>query len=396
MPATPSPPRPRFLLIVALANAGGVIGFLPLLTLLLPMKIDAIAPDARIGIVTVTTILGAIAASVSNIAFGAWSDRVRAAGGGRRVFVGGGLTGTVASFALIALATTPGAIVAAVVLFQVAVNAMLGPFLAIVADEVPDEHKGIAGGLLALATPLASAVSTGTLLFANHEAARLALVALAMTALTLPLLFVHARATSGPRHDPGPDPLARQDLVATWVARLLVQISGTVLLYFLLFYFQSVTSGLSAQALATRTGQLMTIAFIVPLPVAVLFGRLSDRTGVRKPFLLVAALLAATGLLAMATADDWQQAAVGFSLYAVGSATFLALHATFAMQLLPTAEHRGRDLGLLNLTNTLPSLIGPALAWLLATPNDFSALMVALAVLTALGGAAMLGVRGRR
>ena len=30
-----------FLLLYAIANAGGVIGFLPLLTLLLPMKIEA-------------------------------------------------------------------------------------------------------------------------------------------------------------------------------------------------------------------------------------------------------------------------------------------------------------------------------------------------------------------
>ena len=75
---------------------------------------------------------------------------------------------------------------------------------------------------------------------------------------------------------------------------------------------------------------------------------------------------------------------------------FLALHAAFAMQLLPTPAHRGRDLGLLNLTNTLPALLGPLLAWMLATPRDFSAVLLVLAALTLAGGLAMLGVRSRR
>ena len=71
-------------------------------------------------------------------------------------------------------------------------------------------------------------------------------------------------------------------------------------------------------------------------------------------------------------------------------------NAAFAMQLLPTPAHRGRDLGLLNLTNTLPALLGPLLAWMLATPRDFSAVLLVLAALTLAGGLAMLGVRSRR
>ena len=49
------------------------------------------------------------------------------------------------------------------------------------------------------------------------------------------------------------------------------------------------------------------------------------------------------------------------------------------MQLLPNPHHRGRDLGLLNLANTLPSLLGPPLAWVFATPHDFVGVMLALA-----------------
>ena len=98
----------------------------------------------------------------------------------------------------------------------------------------------------------------------------------------------------------------------------------------------------------------------------------------------------------MASAHDWGVGAVSFALYTIGSAVFLALHATFAMQLLPDPRHRGRDLGLLNLTNTLPALIGPVLTWELATPRNFTPAMLVLAALTVSGGVVMLAVREGR
>ena len=67
----------RFLLLNALANGGGVIAFLPLLSLLLPLKIERIAGDARIDVLTATVIVGALVASGSNILFGWLSDRAR-------------------------------------------------------------------------------------------------------------------------------------------------------------------------------------------------------------------------------------------------------------------------------------------------------------------------------
>lgn len=389
-----APARP--LLLFALANAGGVLAYLPLFTLLLPMKLEAFAPDARIGIVAMTTLAGAVAASLSNIGFGWWSDRARRRGVGRRRFIAVGLVATVAAYVLIGLATTPAAIVGAVVALQIAVNAMLGPFFATMAEEVPDEAKGLAGGLLALGNPLAAAVAAAAVsVAALGEGGRYAIVVAAMTACTLPLLL--ARSTVPPVAAEA-ERAARppRDLVAAWTARLLVQIAGVVLFHYLFFYFRSVAADTPAPELAARIGRLMTLAYVLPLPVALLLGRLSDRTGRRKPFLIGAAALAAAALVAMATARDAPTAAVAFVAYAIGSSTFLVLQETFAMQLLPSARHRGRDMGLLNLTNTLPALIGPALAWALARPDDFSALMLALAGLTALGGIAVLGVRGRR
>jgi MFS family permease len=385
-----------FILLVALANAGGVIAFLPLLSLLLPVRIAEIAGEARIGLFTATVIAGALAASIANIAFGWASDRSRARGGGRRRWAALGLVLLALSFVAVAVAATPAAIIVAIILFQVAVNALLAPLFAIMADEVPGAQMGVAGGLIALGSPLASAVGAAMIALAlPGDGAKLAFILAMVLICVVPLLrlppvpAVVIPAATAPR-------LAGRDLAVAWLSRLLVQIAGNVLSLYLVYYFVSIDPGLSAARQVGPIGQLMTIAYLLPLPVAVLLGRWSDRVGRRKPFLVAAAALAALGLLGLALARDWAMAAAAFALYAMGSSVFLSIHSGFAMQLLPSPAHRGRDLGLINLTNTLPALIGPALAWALSTPSDFGPVMLLLAGLTAAGGALVIAIRHQR
>jgi len=393
-------PRPtRFLLTYALANAGGVIGFLPLLTLLLPLKVEGVAGEARLGLLTATVIAGAIAASLSNLLFGWLSDATvaRGHGRGRRGWAAGGLIATALAYGGIALAATPGQIVLAVVAFQTALNALLAPLMAIMADEIPDAQKGVTGGLLSLANPMASGVLAILVGLAwLGEPVRLGIVVAVVAVCLAPLLLTRARPlpiVDEPRAMVG---MHRRDLAAAWCARLLMQLSSIVLQLYLLYYFESVASGVALPAMAARVGNLLTVSFVVALPIAVAIGRLSDRLDRRKPFLLAAAIVAALGLVGMAFARDWTTGAAAFALFAMGSGVFLPLQNAFSMQLLPDPRHRGRDLGLLNLTNTLPSLLGPLLTWMLATPHDFGALMLALVVLTLGSGFAMLAVRGRR
>lgn len=386
----------RFILLVALANAGGVIGFLPLLTLLLPVKVAEVAGDDRIAVFTATVIAGAIAASASNILFGWLSDRSVARGGGRRQWITAGLASLATSFAAVAVAATPVQIVLAVVLFQTAVNALLAPMFAVMADEIPDTQKGVSGGLIALGAPLASAVAALMVAIGiSGEPARLAFVFAAVLLCVLPLILTPARiapATVAPEEAP----LLGRDLAVAWTSRLLVQVAGNVLWLYLVYYFASIDPHTPTSKSVGPLGQLMTIAYLIPVPVAVLAGRWSDRVARRKPFLIAFALLAALGLTGLAFARDWNMAAAAFTLYALGSAAFLSLHSGFAMQLLPDPQHRGRDLGLINLTNTLPALIGPVLTWALATPHDFRAVMLVLAGLTLLGGLLVPAIRHRR
>ena len=379
----------------ALGYAGCVVAYLPLLTLLLPLRVEQIAGDARFGVLATALIAGAVMASVSGIVFGWLSDRALERGGGRRPWIAAGLIATLASYAGIAVARTPEMLVVAVMVFQVALNAALAPLVALLAEESLDRQKGVMSGLLGAAQPFAAAI--GPLLIAWTAPGlglRLAAIGVIATLCLIPLLATSARPTA----QPGDRTVAAssRDLGLAWIARLLVQIAGNVLFAYLLFFMEQFVAPSARATVPVEVGGLILAANIVPLPIALVLGRWSDRIGRRKPFLVAAALLDATGLVVMAVAQGSAVAAIGFGLYSIGWSVFLTLQIGFVMQLLPNPRRRGRDLGLINLSNTAPVLIGPALAWGLATPQSFAPLLLTLAALSLAGGIAMLGVKGRK
>ncbi|HAN88984.1 MAG TPA: MFS transporter, partial [Erythrobacter sp.] len=123
-----------------------------------------------------------------------------------------------------------------------AINAVLAPLFAIIAEEVPAARKGLAGGLLALGNPVAAGFSVLLLAASGlSESARFVLVPLAAAALALPLLAMRARTG-----DPAPPAAQRRDkrdIVIASLARLLVQLACATLGLYLLYYFQTLRPG---------------------------------------------------------------------------------------------------------------------------------------------------------
>lgn len=392
-----------WLLLYALAYGGGAIAYVPLLTLLLPLKVEEIAPTEKLALLGLITVAGAVAASISNILAGILSDRiqgpVRGRIAGRRPWILAGLVLTVAALAGIAVSRSAPELIAAVVAFQIVLNILLAPLVALAADEVPDEQKGTLGGLIGAAYPMGAVVAI--LVTASSQVTELVQLlmvgGLAVSAIFPFLIF--ARRPIKMRSDVGLDPGAAHsaaNLLIVWLSRVLMQVAGLVLFAFFLFYFESVQHEefeLAARVVASRIAWLSGLVAVLTVPLAVVLGRLSDRLGARKPVLIATAAAAVGGLLVMAAFPQWMPAAIGYVVFASASGVYLALQAAFAMRVLPSPTHRGRDLGFLNLANTLPSLIGPWLTVAVVAQGGFRSLIVVLAIATALAGGLMALVK---
>ena len=373
--------------LLALANAGGVVAYAPFLTLLLPARVQELAGGSPVRWLAAATLVGAIAASVGNILFGWASDVV----GTRRSWMSAGLLLTLASYGLLGVVSSLMGLVMAVGLYQLCLNMMLAPLAAWAADAVPDDRKGLLGGWLS-AGPLIGALAGMIVTVPGLVGLlpRLATICLLIVVLTAPLLIgVRSRPHLSNGGRVAVRAWTRAELLLLGLARLFVQVAGSVLFAFLLYYFGSLPEPPSDE----RVARLAALALLIALPVSVLCGRLSDQWRRRRSFLVAAAGVAGMGLCAMAWAQTWSASVFGYVIFLCALSVFLSLHSGFAMLLLPSPTRRGRDLGFLNLTNTLPAIVAPVLAAWLVPEWGFQPLLLLLALLMGLAAGCILLVR---
>lgn len=382
-PATPS--SRWFLPLFALAWSGGSVAYVPFLTLLLPVRLSALAGSSDVGWLAASAVVGGVMASGSNILFGWASDRV----GGRRVWMAGGLIATLLLTVVVARAGSAAALVGAVAAWQIALNMLLAPLAAWAADAVPDRRRGWLGGVFAVGPAIGAAsgllvVSPSLSGFGGRLAAVCGLVVLLVAPL---LLFARSPGPLGERPAAVVRARLTRELALVWTARLLVQLAQATLFGFLFYILRALPDRPTTER---EFSGLVAIVLFASVPLTFALAAIADRTGRRGAMLVATCLTMAVGLVVLSMAQDRAAAFAGYALFGLAAASFLALQSGYAMLLLPSPGRHGRDLGLLNLTNTLPNVASPLLAVALASADDFGPLLLVCAGLM-LATAALVG-----
>lgn len=378
-PAEPARQPGWFLALFALAAAGGAVAYVPLLTVLLPQAIADLQGGEDVAALAQVTFLGAVMASIANIAFGMLSDATRM----RRPWILAGLVASNLLLLAVGEARSLTDMLLLVMVWQVALNLMLAPLTAWAGDCFPDSQKGVLGGALAL-SPALGALAGSLVTYAGliDPGARLGLVALLVSALVLPAVAVGGgRMRAGliaPAAAPKPHRPRDRVVLKMWAARLLVQIAEGGMFAFLLYWLRSIAPDYPDHGVAN----IFSIVLVCAVPLSLLLGRWSDRHARPVRPLVAAALLCAAGMLVMAVAGSLELAIAGYVLFAIAAAIFLALHASQTLRVLPAPQHRGRDLGVFNLTNTVPGMVMPGLTVMLVPQFGYAALFVLFAGLS--------------
>lgn len=400
--AEPLPPVGRaFIATLTLAYVGAFIAFVPLLSLLVPLQAEAVAPADKIGLLSLLTLVGAVVASATNLAVGWASDRTRHRLGRRRPWMAGGLIGVMIAYGFIATATGPATLIAGIVVFQLAFNMLFAPLTAVLADRVPDAQKGRVAAFLGLGAPLGAA--SGVLIthpILADTTARMGLMGLLVVACLLPFLLTY-------RDDPHLNAAAHRlttrlrlsrDFGFAWLSRFCLQIAASVVNAYMLFYLADharYAEQFPGTTVESGLARLITLSTILILISGFLGGLASDRLNRRKLFILLAAGLMACGLLVFAVWPAWPGPLIGYSLYGIGFGLYTTVDAALVAQVLPSRQDTARDLGIMNLTNTLPAVLAPIVALIALGPErqNWPLLMITAALLAVLGGLAVLGVR---
>jgi MFS family permease len=391
-----------FVTLYAVAQIGAFIAFLPLLEILLPHRAVAIDQLHGTALLSRVSLVGALVASLANILAGALSDRTHSARGRRRPWLLGGLAATLGSYCLIWAADTPGRLLAAVIVFQIAFNAMFAPLGAVLADDVPEGQRGFLSSLLGLGYPIGGMVGIGAVgAWRMGDAKRYQIVAALVLLCVLPFAWsLRGRGDAPPGHTPIADhPQSTAHRPATgfmlvWISRLLVMTAIGILQGYLLMFLGGRDTSFLPPSLRPEAAiaQMTTIATVCNVACGLLCGVVSDRVGRRSVFAAGGAMLLAAGMGCLALLHGWAALRAAAMLYGAGIGIFTTIDLALMIQVLPTTQRAGQFLGIMNLCNTVAQIAAPLIALLVlgGSAPRFRALFL-LAGFTSVLGAACLG-----
>ncbi|MFB2598644.1 MFS transporter [Herbiconiux sp. P17] len=381
-----SPPRiPRgYLPTLALSQFGMYLALIAPTIGGLSVKIQGLVGlDAAPGQLGFVTGVGALFALVVQPLAGRLSDRTTSRFGMRRPWIAFGVIGMALALVGCALATSIPLLLVAWCAAQLFANFAFAAQLASIADQVPEPRRGRVSGVIGAATPLGVLVGAVLLSVLPNDFLRFTVPA--VIALVVGLLFVLAlkdRVRAGKPLEPLDwrqllgsfvfDPRKNPDFGWAWLSKLLIllgymSISTYLTLYLAAAYGMDVGEQLAFNSLANIIGVGALIVF------SVLGGYLSDRIGRRRPFVIVSGLVIAMGVALIAASPAFGAGGravilIGEAVLGAGAGCFFAVDQALCIALLPDPEHTAKDLGILNVANTLPSSIAPLIGGVLVIP----------------------------
>jgi MFS family permease len=409
-----APVRAKWVTLLVLADLGVWMAFFTPIQVLLPRQIAAIDPGHKEAMLGLVTGIGALVAVVVNPVAGALSDRttfgVRGRAFGRRHAwtLGGALIGALALVMLAGQHTITG-VVLGWVLAQACFNAMLATLTAAVPDRVPVAQRGAVSGWvgipqilgLVLGVVLVTVVMTAG---GDSEGTAGGYVAVAVAVALLAVPFTLATPDDPlPRAHRAPlrprallaglwlSPRQHPDFAWVWITRFLVQFGNALGTLYLLYFLRDKVGhphpedGLLVLILVYAAGLTAT---------TVVAGRRSDRTGRRKVFVVWAGIVMAGAALLLAGWPTWTGAVVAAAVLGGGYGVYVAVDAALITQVLPEASDRAKDLGVINIANSAPQVLGPALAApIVVYLGGYPVLYALTAVVTLLGSVFVLRIR---
>lgn len=394
----------RWVLWIFLASIGMWAGFFGPIQVLLAQQAAVISPDHKESALALVTGVGAAVSMVLNPVWGAFSDRTTLAMGRRLPWVMGGVVGGAVAMLLLSQADTLWMLVLSWALAQGALNALLAALTATVPDQVPSARRGGVGAWLAIAQTVGVVLGAG-IAAATGSIATGYFALMAVLVLTALPYLLDARDIALPKELREPfdwsrflrgfwvSPRLHPDFGWAWITRFLMNLGNALLLLYLLYYLTDAV-GLSDDDAANAVFTLTAVYGVCTVVTAVGGGYLSDRTGKRKPLVIWSGLVTALALLIFAFVPTLTSAYVGAVILGIGFGAYTAVDFALITQVLPAAESRAKDMGVINIANALPQVLAPPVAAIiLAIDLGYVGLYVTAALVSVLGSVLVRNIR---
>jgi MFS family permease len=370
----PEPPGTRrvgwgFISLYTLAYMSTSLLFLaPVLVTLALKVISLVGSKQAPGDLALVAGVGALVAMVGNPFFGRMSDRTASRLGMRRPWMVTGLAGGSVGIGIVALAPSIPVLLAGWCLAQLFFNALLATMVAVLPDQVPSAQRGLISGVLGVCTPIGSVCGTFLVkLFAGSLLAMFlapcaigGLFVLLFTVILNDRRLAHSdkpqwslREFVNPRNNP--------DFSWAFASRFMFVMAYAFLVTYQAYYLLDKIGTAKADVpQQIFLGTVVQAAVVVA--ASVIGGKVSDRTGRRKIFVLTASIVYGVALFAIAIASNFSGFLVGMAISGLGFGVYAAVDLALVVDVLHDQRNAAKDLGVFNIAGALPFSLAPAIA----------------------------------
>jgi MFS family permease len=276
---------------------------------------------------------------------------------------------------------------------------MLASLSAAVPDRVPVAQRGAVSGWVGIPQVLGVVLGTVLVTVVVHgNAAGYLAVAVVVALLTVPFPLSTVDDVLGATDRPRlslrrfwVSPRRHPDFAWAFGTRFLVQLGNALGTLYLLYFL---TDRLHYPR--PENGLLILILIYTAALVAttVPAGRHSDRTGRRKPLVITSGAVMACAAVLLAVATTWSAVMLAAAVLGAGYGIYLAVDAALITQVLPAVGDRAKDLGVVNIANSAPQVMAPALAApIVGSFGGYPVLYLLTAAVTLLGGVFVYRIR---
>lgn len=352
---------------------------------LLPQHLrDIVGATSATAIFGVLNAATAISSLVANLLFGNLSDRTRSVFGRRTPWiVFGGVIGGISLF-LIGILDNVWAIGVSYCVSMFGLNMMIAPVIATLSDRVPDDMRATMSAFMSAGTTVGT--SMGTLIGARFIAIQLpgfVVAGILMGIAGICTVVVWPREKSAkdlPVVKGGfkefiasfePPREGARDFWLAFVGRTLLIFSYYMILNYQLYILESFI-GQGKSAAAATISVMSVITMVVGLVGSLASGAISDLIGRRKLPVIIASILLVIGYFlpwVLKTPSSMMMFA-GFA--GLGYAVYGAVDQALNIDVLPSKEEAGKDLGILNIATTLGQTVGPIVTSVLVVAGGYN------------------------
>ncbi len=379
------------------------------ITVLLPARLEQIAPDSKVQVIATLSIVGSVVALLANILFGALSDLTRSRFGKRAPWMVLGSVTTCLLLMLLSRAESVTALVVTWCVFQLFLNAIVAPMVAVIPDRVPERLRGSYSAVYGVGMMVGMAgANVVASRFVTDPVAGFRVMGFAIL-LAGPVLALLApdRSNAG---EPRPA-FSRAMLLDNFsfprrgARDFYLAMSGKLLFVLAMFsitgyqlYIFTDHLGMDADGAGAMIATMALVQLVLSLVFGAVAGPVSDRLGRRKVLVVGAMVVMAVGLLVPFV---WPvpAAMVVFAAVSLGlaSGVFNSVDQALNYDVLPDPQAAAKDLGILNMANTGGQILGPVLMGaVVGVTGGYGAGFPIAAGVTLLGAFLVLRIRSAR